>query len=294
MAAPADARGVEGTESRSPSILELIHLGKRRFFPPYGEDLYRRVAILTGFGPGVEVLDVECGNGMALEYLAREHGVQGTGVAADSHLVSRVREHFREAGLAGDLTLQEASPADLPFRDETFDVAIGEVGLAASARPEEAIRELVRVLRPGGRVVLIQLVWKAAVDELRKGILIDHLGAVPLMTVELRRVLLAAGVQDLHIEDWTEGGPASRSGRLMPFPDFAEIFTLREKLGILRKARRRWGWRGVRAAFRREMEVHRFLTEERVMGLSLLMGVKSGSPPYGEAPAGEGGFSGSP
>jgi ubiquinone/menaquinone biosynthesis C-methylase UbiE len=266
--------GGKGTGTRSPSMLDLIHLGRRRLFPPGGADLYRQVALLAGLGPGVEVLDVACGTGVALEYFVREHEVHGTGVETDPRLVSRVREHFKELGLASDVTLQEASPANLPFRGETFDVALGEVGLAASAEPAEAIRELVRVVRPGGWVVLVQLVWKTAVDELRQGILTDHLGAKPLMTVELRRILLEAGLRDLHIEDWTEGGPASRSRALKPFLDFAEMFTLGERLGILRRARKDWGWGGVRAAFHREMEVHRLLTRERVLGLSLLMSMK--------------------
>ena len=250
------------------------------------------MAILTGMAPGVEVLDVGCGTGVVLEYLVREHGVQGTGVEADPVLLSRVREHFKEAGLGGEVTLQEASPAELPFRDATFDVAVGEVGLAGSASPEDAIRELVRVVRPGGRVVLIQLVWKSAVDESRREILTHHLGVRPLMTVELKRVLLEAGVQGVHIEDWTEGGPGSRRRRRMPFPDFAEIFTLGERLGILRKAGKRWGWRGVRAVFRREMEVHRVLARGRVLGLSLLVGTKSAALGAEESGSGGNGSSG--
>ncbi len=261
--------------------MDLIHLAGRRLLTPGGEDLYRQVALLTSLSPGVEVLDVGCGTGAVLEYLLREHGVQGTGVEADPYLVSRVREHFKEVGLAGDVTLQEASPANLPFRDMTFDVAIGEVGLAAAVEPEEAIRELVRVVRPGGRVVLIQLVWKEALTDARKEILTDHLGVKPLMTVELRRMLLDAGVEELHIEDWTEGDSASRSRGRKPFPDLAELFTLGERLGILKKARKRWGWRGVRTALRREMEVHRFLTRERALGLSLVTGVKSAPPAAG-------------
>jgi len=269
-----DPRDAKGTGRRSPSMLDLIHLGPGRPFPPGGEDLYRQVALLTGLGPGVEVLDVGCGTGVVLEYLAREHGVLGTGVETDPRLVSRAEERFRGLGLGSEVTFQEASPASLPFRDQTFDVAVGEVGLAASVGPEDAIRELVRVARPGGRVVLVQLVWKAGVEASREEAIAEHLGARPLMTVELRRILMEAGLQDLHVEDWTEGGGASRSRGRGPFPDFARIFTLGERLGILGTARKQWGWRGVGTALRREAEVHRLLTGERVLGLSLLVGLK--------------------
>ncbi len=257
-------------------MLDLVRLSPRRLFPPGGQDLYRQVALLAGISPGMELLDVACGKGVPLEYFLREQQVHGTGVEADPHLISEAESFFKEEGLSHEVSFQEGSSIDLPFRDEMFDVVVGEVGLAATVDPKEAIRELVRVVRPGGRVVLIQLVWKAPVDESRKVVLSQHLGARPLMAVELRRILMDAGVGDLHTEDWTDEDTAFRSKAKKPFPDFAELFTLKEKLGVLRRARRRWGWRGVRSVFQREREVHRLLTKERILGLNLLVGVKSG------------------
>ena len=186
------------------------------------------------------------------------------------------------------MAFQSASASDLPFRDETFDVVVGEVGLAASVEPGDAIRELVRVTRPGGRVVLVQLVWQAPLSEERKRVLSGHLGARPLMAVELRRILMDSGVGELHTEDWIDAETAFRSKARKPFPDFAELFSLNEKLGILRRARRRWGWRrGVWTVFQREIEVHRLLTKERVLGLNLLIGVKSAPSPDGSIKKGE-------
>jgi SAM-dependent methyltransferase len=258
-------------------MLELVRLSPRRLFPPGGQDLCRQVALLAGVSPGLELLDVACGKGISLEYFLREHGVHGTGVEADPDLIADVERYFKDEGLSQEVSFQEASSADLPFRDEMFDIVLGEVGLAATVDPKEAILELVRVARPGGRVVLIQLVWKAPVDEARKAVLSKHLGARPLMAVELRRILKDAGVRDLHTEDWTDEETAFRSQAKKPFPDFAELFTLGEKLGVLRRARGRWGWKGVWSVFQREREVHRLLTKERILGLNLLVGVKSGT-----------------
>lgn len=255
-------------------MLDLVRLSSRRLFPPGGEDLYRQVALLTDLGPGREVLDVASGKGIPLEFFVREYGVQGTGVEADSRLLAEAEAHGRQSGLGSELNYQQGTPEDLPFRDETFDVVVGELGLAASVDPGDAVRELARVTRPGGHVVLIQLVWKAPVEDDRRQILADHLGARPLMMVELRRLLMDARIGDLHIEDWTDEETAFRGQVRKPFPDFAELFSLSEKLGILRRAWRRWGWKGVRNVFQREAEVHRLLTRERVLGLSLVRGTK--------------------
>ena len=256
-------------------MLDLVRLSARRVFPPGGEDLYRQVARLTDLSSSTEVLDVASGRGIPLEFFAREYGIHGTGVEEDPRLVGEAGAHARAEGLAHQVSFQEAPSDDLPFRDETFDVVIGEMGLAADVDPKEAIRELARVTRPGGQIVLVQLVWKAPVNEDRRRILSEHLGARPLMMMEVRRVLLEAGVRDLVTEDWTDEEMAFRREAKKPFPDFSELFTVKEKLGILRRAWRRWGWRGILTVFQREAEVHRLLTKERLLGLNLLKGTKA-------------------
>ena len=258
-------------------MLDLVRLSPRDIFPPGGVDLYRHIALLTELSPGDEVLDVACGNGVPLEYWVQEYGVHGSGVDADADAVGRAEARAREQGLSGSLQFQEASPEELPYRDEIFDVVVGEMGMTGQADPEAAIRELARVARPGASVVLIQLVWKAPVDVRRRRVLSSHLGVRPLMLVELKRLLREAGVRNLHTEDWSDEETAFRRQVTKPFPDFAELFGLGEKLGILRRAFGRWGWRGVKTAIFREREVHRLLTKERIIGLDLILGTR-GAP----------------
>jgi SAM-dependent methyltransferase len=253
-------------------MLDLVRLSPKRLFPPGGPELYRRIARLTDLSPGAEVLDVACGKGVALEFFVREYDVVGTGVDSDPVHVETAEAFAREDGLTGRMSFQVADSDDLPFRHGSFDLVVGELGMAPRTNPKETIRELVRVLRPGGQIVLVQLVWKAPVEESRKVVLAAHLGARPLMLVELRQTLMDAGIGTIHVEDWTDGETAFRAPVRKPFPDFAELFSVREKLGILRRAWGRWGWGGVRTVFEREVEVHRLLTQERLLALSLVKG----------------------
>lgn len=266
-------------------MLDLVRLSSRPIFPPGGVELYRHVALLTDLSPGMEVLEAACGTAVPLEYWVTEYDVNGSGVDPDPAAIERAEARIRDRGLSDRAQFQNAPLDDLPYRDEIFDVAVAEMGLTAHADPEEAIRELVRVTRPGGTVVLVQLVWTAPVDERRRKVLSSHLGARPLMLVELKRILRETGVRELHTEDWSDEETAFRRSVTKPFPDFTELFSLPEKLGILRRAWRRWGWSGVKAALLREREVHRLLTRERVIALDLILGTKevrpgaSGEPP---------------
>ncbi len=231
----------------APSMLDLVRLSPRPLFPPGGQELARQIAVLTDMGEGTEVLDVGCGKAVSLEYFVREFGVHGSGIENDERLVQGAIERVRDAGLGDRLQIQRAPSDKLPYRDAIFDVTVGELGMTADADPEAAVRELVRVTRPGGAVVLVQLVWTAPVDQARRNVLSAHLGVEPRMLVEWKRLLREAGVRGLHIEDWTDPETAFRSQVTKPFPDFAELFTLPEKLGILGRAWSRWGWAGVRA-----------------------------------------------
>lgn len=271
----------------APSMLDLVRLSSEPLFPPGGQDLYRQIGLLTDMSPEEEILDVGCGTGVTLEYFVREWQVHGSGVDPDGWQIQRAEERVRDAGLADRLHLQEAPLDALPYRDEIFDVVLGELGLAGRADPAEVVREMVRVAKPEGRLVLVQLVWKAPVDSQRRSVLTRHLGARPLMLVEWKRLLREAGVQELHTEDWSDEDTAFRPTVTKPFPDFAELFSLGEKLAILRRAWSRWGWRGVRTAVTRELEVHRVLTRERILGLDLVLGRKDGPHPQAGSPAGE-------
>lgn len=256
-------------------MLDLVRLSSSLLFPPGGVDLYRQIALLTEMSEGDEVLDVACGKGVSIEYFVRKYGVHGAGVEEDGRLVDEAEARARAEGLSAKLQFQVGRADSLPYRDAIFDVVVGEIGIAAHCEPADAVRELVRVTKPGGTVVLVQLIWKAPVAEAQQRVLSDHLGVRPMILVEWRRLLRDAGVTDIHTEGWSDEETSFRPKVTKPFPDFAEIFSTWEKIAILRRAWARWGWRGVRTVLEREWEVHRLLSKERILGLDLLKGHKS-------------------
>jgi len=131
-------------------MLDLVRLSPRRLFPPGGVDLFRHISVLTDLSEGDEVLGVACGKGVALEYFAREYGVVAAGVEFDPVMVDLAEASARDGGLSGTLTYQAGRSDALPYRDAIFDVSIGEIGLANHCDPADAVRELVRVTKPGG------------------------------------------------------------------------------------------------------------------------------------------------
>ena len=97
--------------------------------------------------PGARLLDAGCGAGL-LALLASLRGAQVSAVDASAALLDIARQRIPAADVRqGDL---EA----LPFADSTFDAVTAVNSLFYAAHMDSAMRELVRVVRPGGRVVV--------------------------------------------------------------------------------------------------------------------------------------------
>jgi SAM-dependent methyltransferase len=102
------------------------------------------------------VLDVACGAGHAGETVApRVREVVGIDLTVT--LLELGAERLREAGIANVL-LQEGNAEALPFVSESFDLVFCRSALHHMADPAQAVAEMVRTCRPGGRVVLSDLI----------------------------------------------------------------------------------------------------------------------------------------
>lgn len=109
----------------------------------------------TGTGPGSRVLDVGCGFGLETLRLAARVQPGGSVVGADisAELVAEGRRRATAAGLSVDFLRADAQ--QLPFAAGAFDVTRVERVLIYLTDPGRALREMVRVTRPGGAVAII-------------------------------------------------------------------------------------------------------------------------------------------
>ena len=266
----------------APAILRLVQLVVLGRWRATGEQLYREVARVTEIQAGQEVLVSGCGDGVTVEWLAKRTGASVTGVDPDA---ARIERAEARAGLRGvartpapvHLSYQQAPLDDLPHETAVFDAAIGEPAIAGAADPARAVAELVRVTKPMGSIVLLQLTWGSELSADERELLVERLGLRPLLLVEWKRMLRDAGVVDVQVQDWTSGEPGgpSTANAARDAVDAAQL-TWQQKVQIATRSWRKWGggWRAARAAIEREMELLRDLSDERAIGFQLIKGVK--------------------
>lgn len=104
----------------------------------------------AGVRPGQTVLDVGTGTGV-VAITARRVGASVTGLDLTPELLARAREHSVLANV-DDIVWREGDAESLPFADASYDVVLSQFGHMFAPRPEIATREMLRVLKPGGRV----------------------------------------------------------------------------------------------------------------------------------------------
>ncbi len=106
-----------------------------------------------GVGPGLDVLDLGCGDGTTALPSA-ELGARVLGVDIASNLVAAGKARAAAAGLE-NLRFQEGDASDLKeLADASFDLVVSIFGAMFAPRPNDVAREMVRVTRPGGRIVM--------------------------------------------------------------------------------------------------------------------------------------------
>ena len=103
----------------------------------------------AGVSPGSKVLDVGCGTGVVALTAAR-HGAVVTGVDLTPPLIERARENAALMGLSAEWHVGDVE--DLPFPEAEFDIVLSQFGHMFAPRPEVAVAEMLRVLRPGGTI----------------------------------------------------------------------------------------------------------------------------------------------
>ena len=107
---------------------------------------------------GMRVLDLACGAGGPAIAAALAVGQTGHVVATDlvPEMVAFAEQHARQRGLS-NMSFQQADAESLPFPDQSFDAVTCRMGIMFFQEVGRAVREIVRVLKPGGRATFVAL-----------------------------------------------------------------------------------------------------------------------------------------
>jgi len=171
----------------------------------WADDLVRARAVTRLVPRGLRVLDVGTGTGVLALELARL-GLRVVALDESARMLDAARSKLAAAGVSG-VELRNGEASALPFADDEFDGSFAHMVLQYLPSPADAVIEMARVTRPGGRIVAVDFAshdreWmREELGVVRLGFEFDEiegwLGAAGLTAVELERLTPPARGADL-------------------------------------------------------------------------------------------------
>src|SRR3974390_2340195 len=158
---------------------------------------------LAKLSPGETVLDLGSGGGIDVLLAARRVGPTGKayGVDMTDEMLALARENQRKAG-ADNVEFLKGEIENIPLPDNSVDVIISNCVINLSADKDRVLREAFRVLKPGGRLAVSDVVTRGAIpDEIRQKVLL-WVGCIAgaLEENEYTSKLRAAGFEQIEVE----------------------------------------------------------------------------------------------
>jgi ubiquinone/menaquinone biosynthesis C-methylase UbiE len=160
-------------------------LGKRVIHPG-GRTSTEKLIQHARFAPGQRVLDVGCGVGTTAIEVARRFNARVTGVDIAPLMLERATRNVAAAGLGDRVSVDYGDITQLRFTDSAFDRVIAEAVTMFVDRLQAA-HELVRVCKPGGRMLATEFYWRQPPTEEARHIFLD---------------VVCPGMQFDSLDDW--------------------------------------------------------------------------------------------
>lgn len=199
LLAGLDACGLD-RDSLQPgdlASLEEFHIGGREAT----ENIVSQLALTAD----QQVLDVGCGIGGAVRYIADTIGCRVTGIDLTPEFIATAKILTGYVGLSGKTRFHIGSALSMPYPDACFDVVITLHAAMNIADRDALYREIARVLKPGGRLCVYDVMKKNQVDLVYPVPWASSPQTSYLTTPEQMSMLLhTAGFQVTGVEDRTE------------------------------------------------------------------------------------------
>ncbi|HEY5430486.1 MAG TPA: methyltransferase domain-containing protein [Solirubrobacteraceae bacterium] len=164
---PSRWRSFRDVDATADPFSLRVYLDDLAELPAMAREKLHSVELLH-LGLGGRCLDVGCGAGPELEWLAQRVGAEGSVVGLDRSRLLLDAASTRQSDAVVTLVCGDATA--LPFDDDRFDAVRADRTLQHVDDPGVAFHELVRVTRPGGRVVVSEFRWGLVAPDLDRSI----------------------------------------------------------------------------------------------------------------------------
>lgn len=259
-----------------PTLEDAVEISGIETLHPGGLDLTKRTAEIAGLKHGMKVLDVSSGRGTQAIYYAKNYGVQVTGIDISEKMIKASIDNLKISGMEHGVFFRQGDSQSLPFDDNTFDVVINECAVGIPDDSQKVLNEMVRVVKPGGTVVIHESIWMKKISDFEKDELSERYGTTPLERDEWIKMLKKAGAADIvsEYEEWSKPEKFWKIRKDRDVSHYSKVLTLPERLLIFTRILRMYGIKGVLKTVQNEKIFYNAVINGKI-GYCLFKGIKS-------------------
>ncbi|NTU57429.1 MAG: methyltransferase domain-containing protein [Chlorobiaceae bacterium] len=258
-----------------PTVEDAIEIGGIETLHPGGFALTRRTAELGQLTEGLRVLDVSSGRGTQSIYYAGEFGVDVVGVDISADMVKTAASNAEKAGLDHKVQFRIGDSQSLPFEDNSFDVVINECAVGIPDDSQKVLNEMVRVAKPGGRILIHESTWRKKLSNDEKGEFSERYGTTPLELAEWLSMLETAGVKSIvyEFEQWSKPEMFWKIRKDRDVKHWFFTMSISEKLTTMGRIFSKYGFAGVTTVMKNERVFYQAVLAGK-LGYALFKGEK--------------------
>jgi ArsR family transcriptional regulator len=200
------ARVIEARSARSRSFFDAVGPEWDALRKVFNDDALRARAIDRLVSPGLRVADVGTGTGILARELARL-GLDVIGIDYSTRMLEAARSNIADESfpVGGRIELRRGEANRLPLDDREVDAAFAHMVLHYVPSPADVIREMARVVKPGGVLVIVDFVAHSQ-EWMKQELGVLWMGFAP---EEVRGWFEATGLPEVHLEE-TESAARGR------------------------------------------------------------------------------------
>jgi len=258
-----------------PTIEDIVEISGIETLHPGGFPLSKRIAEIANMKKGLKVLDVSSGRGTQAILYAKEYDVSVTGLDISKEMILAARQNAEKSGVSNKVTFVKGDSQALPFDDDSFDIVINECAVGIPDDSQQVLKEMVRVAKPGGTIVIHESTWIKKIGKQEKSDISERYGTTPLEYEEWLDLLHKAGVKNIvsELEEWSNPEMFWEIRKERTVKDYTKVLSPVEQLITMKRLISEYGFKAVLKAFENRKKFYNAVIDGK-LGYCLYKGTK--------------------
>ncbi len=190
-------------------------------------------------------------------------------------MIATARQNAKKSDISDKVTFVKGDSQSLPFKDNLFDIVINECAVGIPDDSQKVLKEMVRVTKQGGTVVIHESTWLKKLEIEDKDDISERYGTTPLEYEEWLNMLCRAGVINIvsEYEEWSNPEMFWKIRKERDVKHYKKVLSPIEQIITMKRLISKYGFKGILKAFENREKFYNAVIDGK-LEYSIYKGIK--------------------